>query len=106
MAKIVIKKKIFLSFLGDEYKEDYFEFTSVPVKEFSEVSEVLQKNKEDAKGIVETLSNILKSHFSSGSFQGEELAPENIDDLDLKSLTQLFIDLTGQVDELDPKGGK
>lgn len=37
MSKIVIKKKVSLGFLGDEYKDAYITFRSMPIKDYSAV---------------------------------------------------------------------
>lgn len=43
MSKIVIKKKVNLAFLGEEYKEAYLVFQAIPISDFEKVMDELPK---------------------------------------------------------------
>lgn len=44
MSKIVIKKKVNLDFLGDDYKEAFIVFKSIPLKDYDKIMDELPKN--------------------------------------------------------------
>lgn len=98
---IVIKKKVSLDFLGDEYKDAFLTFQSIPLKDFDELSkevETAEKEKRAASFILDAL----KKYFVEGSFPGiEELTADDLDGLDQQSVLKCFTIFTGQ--ELDPK---
>lgn len=106
---MVIKKRISLDFLGEEYKEGYLEFKGIALKDFEKYlkeSESLQKKggAESVRFIVETL----KAQFLSGKFpsdsdelQLQDVTVDEIGDLDITAATKIFSLLTGQ--ELPPK---
>lgn len=103
MASLKIEKRISLGFLGDKYKEDYFLFNAMPVREFKTVSKSLEAVEKDNEKSLDVLVQLLKDKFAGGKFAGEDLTKENIDDLDLPAITKIFVVLTGQD---DPKGVK
>lgn len=99
MAKIVIKKRLELGFLGEEHKDDYLIFKAIPVGEFKKILE----DRPDAEdvGQVEFIVDILQSKFLEGSFLGEEVAKEDLSEFDAESIITFFSRLTGQ--DPDPK---
>lgn len=101
MAKIIIKKKITLEFLGDEYKDDYLEFKSLPLREFEKILPKLDEAGEDGKKALPIMTGILESNFISGKFQGEDVVKEDLLDFDMETLVKAFELFTGQV---APKG--
>lgn len=66
MAKIVIKKKVSLDFLGEDYKEAYFIFQTIPLPDY----------KEFMKSIPETsveFSSLVKK-IDSGEYGDEDIS--------------------------------
>lgn len=111
MAKIVIKKRVELGFLGDDYSDSYLIFRSIPVVEYSDIikkAEAANDNQESMTYIIETL----EKYFLSGSFQKENVAKEDIKQFDGDTILKCFESLTGQVateegnTTLDPKSEK
>lgn len=98
MAKIVIKKTIDLDFLGEEYKGSFLTFKAIPIGEFKKLTASVP---EDGAKAVELILNVLKDKFVVGKFQGEDVAKEDLDQLDVETTTECFKLLTGQ--KLDPK---
>lgn len=104
MSKIVIKKRVNFEFLGDEYKDSYLNFKSIPVSEFDKITKDIEQLEKEKKGYMSFILNVLKDHFIDGKFLGQDLGSEDkdeIDNLDSESTIRCFKLLTGQ--ELDPK---
>ena len=42
MGKIVIKKQVSLDFLGEDYKEAYINFKSIPALDYEQIKKILK----------------------------------------------------------------
>lgn len=103
---IVIKKRVDLDFLGEDYKEAYLVFQSIPAVDFDEVVKGLKGIEDKEEGSISFILDVLKKYFVTGEFPGldNKLEPVKADDLnglDPASLTKCFQVFTGT--ELDPK---
>lgn len=93
---LVIKRKVSLDFLGEEYKEAHLVFQSIPIKDFDDITEKISKSQEDNKATAFILS-VLKKYFIEGQFPGvEKLTADDLDGLDQESTLKCFSVLTGQ----------
>lgn len=100
MGKIVIKKRISLDFLGDEYKEAYLVFKSIPISDIKQFV-VDTKNETDEVNAIQKLIDVIKDRFISGKFPDDkgamfDVALENIDEFDNNTISTIFKILTGQ----------
>lgn len=90
---IVIRKKISLEFLGDEYKDSFIIVSSIPVKDY----DTFQQSEQSVKDVV-------SEHFLEGQIQqGSELitlTKENLDELPGEVFVTAFEEMIGQ---LSPK---
>lgn len=98
MAEIVIKRKLTLEFLGEEYKESYLTFRAVPLVEFEDFGQKLEGT-EDSKALKEMLK-FLKDHFTDGIFEGQKLEANDLEQFDAETIIRCFKKLRG---DLDPK---
>lgn len=93
---IVIKKKVSLDFLGEDYKDAYLVFRSLPLKDYEELSHKIdeaQQNEVASKFIL----NVLKEYFVRGSFPDmETVTKEDLDGLDIDTVLKCFSVFTGQ----------
>jgi len=94
MAEIIIKKKVSLEFLGDEYKDSFITFRSIPIGEYQELVEKIDEV-EDNKSLSE-ITKILEKYFVEGLFDGQKLAKEDINQFDGETVLKCFETLTGQ----------
>lgn len=109
MGKIVIKRKVSLSFLGEQYSEAYINFRTIPVKDYIELEEKMPKQDDtntSNKTFVPMVIELLKKYFSDGKFPDEtgelvDLDADDIDDLDSETTITCFNVLVGQAN--DPK---
>lgn len=101
MAKIEIKKKVILDFLGEDYKEDYLVFKSMPLRDYEGLFPKLEAAGEDGKKSIQLIREVLESNFIEGKFQGEDVTKDDLADFDIQTLTTCFETFTGQV---SPKG--
>lgn len=98
---IVIKKKVSLDFLGEEYKDAYLVFQSIPLKDFDKLSVEIEEAQKDKKAAIFIL-NSLKKYFIEGKFPDlDKVTAEDLDGLDQEAVIRCFQRFTGQ--ELDPK---
>lgn len=99
MGKFVIKKKVSLDFLGDDYKDSHIILRSISVKEYDVYSDQAKSLEEgDDKKSVRLIVDQLKSHFIEGKVQGEDLKAEDLEELDVLGVIEIFKQFTGQVD--------
>lgn len=107
MSKFVIKKRVSLEFLGDEYKEAYLIFQSIPVKDFQDIIGEIEKSGDDTKGSLNMIQGYLHKYFIEGKFPNAsgELEVVTADDMsefvDSVTANKCFELLTGQ--NIDPK---
>jgi len=106
MAEIVIKKKVILEFLGDEYKDSYLTFKSIPIGEYEDLIKQVD-SVEESKSMGEIIK-ILETYFHEGLFDGQKLAKEDVTQFDGETILKCFETLTGQKTvegerQLDPK---
>ena len=106
MAEIIIKKKVTLEFLGDDYKDSYITFKSIPIGEYEDLINKVDKV-EESKSMGEIIK-ILETYFVEGLFDGQKLAKEDVNQFDGETILKCFETLTGQKTvegerQLDPK---
>lgn len=98
---IVIKKRVDFDFLGEDYKDAYIVFRSIPLKDFDEILAQIDKAEKDNKAAGFMLSTI-KKYFIEGNFPDiDTLKVEDLDGLDPESVIKCFTRFTGQ--DPDPK---
>lgn len=98
MAKIVIKKRVELGFLGEEHKQDYLVFKAIPVREYKQI---ISDRPDENESQYEYLLKILKGKYLEGSFGGEVVNKDDLDEFDAETTITCFARLTGQ--DADPK---
>lgn len=103
---IVIKKRVSLEFLGEDYKDAYLVFKSIPAVDFDEVTEQLKTLETKQEGQMTFILDILKKYFIKGEFPDDDgklqlVAADDLGGLDPVGIVECFKVFTGQ--ELDPK---
>jgi hypothetical protein len=103
---IKIKKRVSLEFLGEDYKEAYLVFQSIPVGDLESIQSTLKELESEGKSSVAGILDVLKKYFISGQFPDDDGKPQDVTkndlgDLDPESCIACFKAFTGQ--ELDPK---
>lgn len=96
MATIVIKKTVNLGFLGEEYKESSLTFKSIPIKDYDKIIEEVEKFSGDNKKALNYIRTVVPQYFLEGSFQGEAVSKEDLDQFDQETYLQIFQRITGQ----------
>lgn len=98
---LVIKKRVSLEFLGDEYKDGEIVFKSIPAKDLPEIISKSEAAGEDSKLLIPVFIDVLQSYFIDGGVGDDKIAKEDIGELDADSVIHCFQILTGQA--IDPK---
>lgn len=98
---LVIRKKVSLGFLGDDYKDAFITFRAVPIKDFDAMQDDIDAIGDDNKKSLAFILDKLKHYFLNGQAPNEGGKLENITIEDLGELDQLsvlkcFESLTGQ----------
>lgn len=101
MAIIVIRKKITLDFLGDEYKDDYLVFKALPLAEYEKLLSSLEDVTDDGKKSLQFIAKVLEDQYIEGKFQNEDVSKDDLKQFDLETLTRCFELFTGRTP--DPK---
>lgn len=108
MANIIIKRKVMLDFLGDEYKDSYLVFKAVPVVAYNNLIARIDSVSGNQESMTEIIK-ILEEYFVDGVFNNEKVLKEDIKQFDGDTMLRCFETLTGQTRneegglELDPK---
>lgn len=98
---LVIRKRVSLDFLGEEYKDAYITFKAIPLKDFEELQTEIESIGDDNKKSLTFISEKLKHYFLNGQAPNEAGKLENIvvddvDNLDQESILKCFQVLSGQ----------
>lgn len=100
MAKIVIKKRIDLGFLGEDYEGGFIEFRSLSIKNVQDKLDEISNVGDDNKKAVEMMLRLLKDNFLTGTFKTKEaeeaINKEDLEDFDVASIIKFFEILSGQ----------
>jgi len=97
---LVLKKKVALDYLGEEYKNAYIEFQSIPAKDLPDVISKVEAGKEDSKVLIPLFISVLSQYFIGGQADGD-IVKSDIDNFDAELVIRCFQILTGQ--DIDPK---
>jgi hypothetical protein len=105
---LVIKRKVSLDFIGEDYIDSFLTFKAISVSEYEGLKADVEKFEKDQSGSVEFIIDILKKHFLSGKGPNEkdeitDLVSDDINALDPVSLVEVFKAFTGT--DIDPKAG-
>jgi hypothetical protein len=102
---IVIRKKVSLEFLGEDYKDAYLTFKSIPVIEYEEYQKEIKTMEDKKDSSLTFILGILKKQFIEGQFPDNgKLEPVEANDLgglDPQACLECFKVFTGQ--KIDPK---
>lgn len=101
---IVIKKRVSLGFLGEDYEKAYLVIKAVPVKEYEEL--LPRIDEADRLETIKVMTELLKSKFVEGKFPDAagklaDVTADDIDSFDEATLAECFLYATGQ--KTDPK---
>lgn len=79
MAKLVIKKRVSLDFLGDDYKDAYLTFKGIPVKDYSKIlAEMPNEESGDNAKAIELMLKCLTDYFIEGKFPNDKGELESV----------------------------
>ena len=105
MAKIVIKKRIDLDFLGEDYTGGYINFKTLSVKDVEDLRPKIDAVGDDNEKATKIFMDICKENFIGGVFKDGEseqkIEVENLDDFSPAHIIKFTRILSGQ--EADPK---
>lgn len=96
---IVIKKRVSLEFLGEEYKDSYITFRSMPLSDYESSIPLSAKAIEEKKALSFMLEQV-KKYFIGGKCidaMGDlaEIKSEDLDTLDVDVAERCFVAISG-----------
>lgn len=101
VTEIVIRRRVSLGFLGDDYQESYLILKAIPVQDFDTVDKEA-KAAADQKKSFEYIQNKIKSSFIEGKLQqGGKMIDLSVDDLGalpIDAFIQAYERITGSPD--------
>lgn len=98
---LVIKRKVSLEFLGEDYKDSYITFKSIPVGNFQDITKKVEEIGEDNIKSIAFIVEILQKYFIEGKAGEDVLKSEDLQELDAETTIKCFEVLSGQ--SVDPK---
>lgn len=105
MAKIVIKKRIDLDFLGEDYVGGYIDFKTLSVKDVEDLRPKIDAASDDDEKATQIFMGICKDNFIGGIFKDgvseQNIEVDNLDDFSPAHIIKFIKILSGQ--EADPK---
>lgn len=102
---LVIRKKITLEILGEEYKDAYLTFKAIPVGELGNIQAKMPKEDDaDQSQAIPVMLDLLKTYFLDGKFPNEKgelesVVKDDLNNLDAETSIHCFQVLSG----VDPK---
>jgi hypothetical protein len=99
MPKILVRKKVTLEFLGEEYKEGFVNFSSISMREYDDIDKKLAdlKKEGDDHSSVAFVRDMVLERFLNGKFPVDGKL-EDIEKDDLLDLpTEFFIQAMAQL---------
>jgi hypothetical protein len=102
VSKLIIRKRVELDFLGEEYKDAYLVFKVIPVSQYDEVLAEIKAVGDDNSKANATILKIVKGQYIEGYFpdEGGKLekldSEDELDGLDSTALLECFGKMTGQ----------
>jgi hypothetical protein len=107
MSKFVVKKKVSLKFLGDDWKDAYLILSPLKVNEFKVIQKLsASENSSDLENmkVVVGMAKILREHFISGKgWDGQALISIEAKDLEELPIEVLSIGFEALSGTPDPK---
>lgn len=98
MAEIIIKKRVDLGYLGEDYKDSYLTFKSIAVRDFPAVIKKLDSVGDDdsLEKKLKTMLSVLEEHYVEGIYDKQKVEKEDIGKFDQETILRAFEKLTGQ----------
>lgn len=99
----VIKKRVSLDFIGEEYKDSYLVFSAIASKDFPPIQKKLKQMQtdKDDDGALSFITAQLVERFIEGEISDEALKAADIEDLPLDVLSECFQQTLGQISPKD-----
>ena len=98
---IVIKKRLSLEFLGEDYKDSYLVFKAISVTDYEKMTPEIKTIGDDNIKASRYIVDALQSRFLEGKFDGQDVTKEDLTDLDVGTILRCFELLTTR--PVDPK---
>tara|TARA_R110000868_G_scaffold39565_1_gene137694 strand:- start:1046 stop:1360 length:315 start_codon:yes stop_codon:yes gene_type:complete len=99
---IVIKKRITLEKLGEEYKDSYLTFQSIPFKDYEKIAKLqveIAGKDETAQGLksLNFIQEELTKRFIEGNIDNQEVKVEDLFELPGEVIVDCFQQLMGKI---------
>lgn len=101
MAEIIIKKKVTLEFLGEDYEDSYLVFRSISIQEFPALMKKVEAASDDNVKSLSAMIDMLQDHFVEGIFDKQKVSQDDLGKFDAETIIKCFELLTGQADPKD-----
>ncbi len=95
---IVVKKRVDLDFLGEEFKDSYLVFKAIAVKEFESLRVAIKKVGDDEEKTIPFITEQLTSRFLEGKVEGQDVKVEDLTEFSADVFLTCFAAITGQSD--------
>lgn len=93
---IVIKKRVNFDFLGEDYKDSFLVFQSIPISDYGELLKSISEAGDDNVKATLFMLESLKKYFIEGTFPDLTVSKDDLEGLDGESILKCFAVFTGQ----------
>lgn len=95
---ILIKKRVSLDFLGDEYKDGFLTFSSIPMSEYESMNTKIKELGDDNEKALIFMREMVAARFIEGKFPNEKgelvaVAKEELSEFP----AEVFLEVMGQL---------
>lgn len=98
---ILIKKRISLDFLGDEYKDAYLTFSSIPMKEYEGINKKIKDIGDDSEKALTFVRDMVTERFIEGEFpqdgESKKVTKEDLSDFPAEVFLEVMSQLNGKI---------
>jgi len=94
---VIIRKRVNLDFLGEEYKDSYLYLKALAVKEYPELQAEIDKVEKDQAQALPFIVEQIKSRFLDGKVEGKDITAEDLDDFSADVFMECFSRIRGNI---------
>ena len=94
---MIIRKRVNLDFLGEEYKDSYLYLKALAVKEYPALQAEIDKVEKDQAQALPFIVEQIKSRFLDGKVEGKDITAEDLDDFSADVFMECFSQIRGNI---------
>jgi hypothetical protein len=98
---IVIKRRVSLEFLGEDYKDSYLVFKSIALREYDALQIAAKEVEKDETKSISFIQEQLLTRFIEGKIDNQTVTPDDLLDLPVDVILECFNQIRGNLSPKD-----